>query len=587
VARMRRLPVPLFVLTVVLMASRTPIAGAAQGVTCGFGGGVVSITVHSPIGDVVLTRSGQGIVLFEGDVPVSCGTPGPTVSTADSVRLTDLTDGSIEFVLDLTGGRLEPGSTTEGAGQSEIEVTADLGEGLHDTVRVLGTGGPDVIEIGPGGIDLNDDVDADDLVTSNAEEHAAFGGNGADSIDGGGAAPGQGFPGKLSLSGGDDGDILIGGALGDTLEGGPDGDALTGGDGPDDLFGNGNADDLDGGNGSDRLDGGDGADTEVGGDGDDSFDQGVSSNGGDSMDGGAGTRDVVAYDRRSVGVNASPNGIPDDGQAGELDDIAADVEGLLGGAGPDDLAGGAAANFFEGGPSADDIDGAGGADSVTGGPGEDDLAGGAGDDIVNYFAAPGGMAVNLAAGAATGVHGPDTLAGFEDAGGSAHPDVLTGDGGPNGLVGRGGGDVLAGLGGSDELFGSAGRDVADYTSAPGPIVADLAAGSVEGQGTDSLSSVEGLVGGSFADVLLGGRAPNPLTGGDGADRLGGREGDDRMKGGPGADLLRGGTEADQLDGDGGNDDLRGQAGSDDLDGGPGRDRCLQGPGVGTEVRCET
>jgi Ca2+-binding RTX toxin-like protein len=559
-----------------LVAPISP-AAAAQGVTCAFGDGVVGITVEAPLADVVLTRSEQAIVVLEGDMPVECGDPGPTVSTADAVRLTDLTDGSIEFVLDLTGGLLGPGSTSEGPGQSEIEVTADLGRGLHDTVRVLGTGGADVIEIGSAGIGLNDDLDADDLVTSGVEEHAVFGGNGADSIDGGGTTGGQGFPGELSLAGGDDDDVLIGGAVRDTLEGGPDGDVLTGGDGPDELFGNGNVDDLLGGNGDDLLDGGDGGDTEDGGEGDDAFDQGPSSNGGDAIDGGLGTGDVVAYDRRSVGVNASPNGVPDDGEGGELDNVANDVEGLLGGTGPDALAGDAAENFFEGGPGADDIDGGGGADSVTGGLGGDDLTGGAGDDVVNYFTAPGGMAVNLAAGNATGVHGPDVMGGFEDAAGSAYSDVLSGDGGANGLVGRGGADLLAGRGGSDELSGSGGRDVVDFTSAPGPIVADLATGAAQGEGTDSLSSVEGMVGSAFADVLLGRAGPNLLTGGDGADRLGGREGGDRVEGGSGADDLRGGGE---------DDDLRGQSGPDALDGGPGRDRCLQGPGNGTEVRCE-
>jgi Ca2+-binding RTX toxin-like protein len=633
-----------------LVAQATP-AGAAMAVACSFSEvtRTVEVTASAPVGDVVIRRSGAEIEVLEGDIPADCVSTEPTVTTVDSVVLDDDSNGSVEFVLDLTGGRLEPGFTSEGPGQSEIEITADMGAGFHDTVRVSGTGGDDVIEFDGSGIDLNDDLDSDDLVTTNAEEYAVFGGNGEDTIDGGGASQSQGFADRLSLGGGDDADELIGGAIGDTLEGGADADSLVGGDGPDELFGDGGGDDLEGRDGADRIEGGDGGDQEAGGDGDDTFDQGPFSNGADSISGGGGTLDLVAFDLRSIGVAVALNGLPDDGQTGESDNVGSDVEGALGGAAGDDLTGTVADNIFEGGGGPDDIVGAGGADSVTGGPGADGLGGGTGVDTASYFSAPGGMVVDLVAGSASGPHGPDILDGFENVGGSGHADVLSGDQTLNELLGRGGDDVLtgqadqdllaggtgadqlaggpsdddlsggggndqlAGEGGDDGLDGDEGRDAADYSQTQAPVTADLGDGLATGDGTDTLSGIENLIGGPLEDVLRGGGVPSVLIGNGAADTLQGRGGPDQIDGGPGVDDLRGGTEDDDLDGgvgqdvmvagggadrlrgggegddlrgEEGRDELRGQGGNDSLDGGAGRDDCTQGPGAGPEIRCE-
>jgi Ca2+-binding RTX toxin-like protein len=114
-------------------------------------------------------------------------------------------------------------------------------------------------------------------------------------------------------------------------------DILTGSEDLDFLYGG-------DGNGNDTLNSGLGPDTVDGGNG---------------VDGGA----------RTVGVNVSLDGVANDGQAGEGDNVNATVEHVTGGGGPDTLTGSAAANYFYGGD---------GNDTLTGGDGNDNLQGGHG-----------------------------------------------------------------------------------------------------------------------------------------------------------------------------------------------------------------
>jgi Ca2+-binding RTX toxin-like protein len=581
-----RVPAALLAVAWILQAL---VVGASERVTCAFdasGTKTLSVTAEAPLGPVTMVRAGTEIQVLEDKAQVSCSGAEPHVDTVDAVRIVDRSIGSIEFILDLGSGPFAPGSSLVDPGEREIEVTVDLRDGAHDTVTVLGAGGPDQIELTDAGINLNADSDADDLVTLDVDEHALFGGAGGDSIDGGGAIEGQGFEGRLSISGGEDWDELTGGVSGDTLEGGPGIDELAGGDGADDLFGRDGGDTIQGGRGSDFLDGGDGPDIEEAGDGDDTFDQGSAQNGADQIVGGGGT-DAVAFDRRSSPVGTTLDGVADDGEAGELDNVGSDVEGVLGGSGADDLSGDGSANFFDGGAGPDTIEAGGGGDNVTGGPGADELTGGAGQDVVNYFGAPNGMIIDLRAGTTSGVHGPDTLGGFENASGTVHDDGLVGDQEANHLIGRGGTDRLAGGAGADELdggtsrdrlsgqegpdrmIGGPGRDVVDLSGAAGPVTIDLDAGSADGEGVDVLTGIEDAVGGGGADVLFGDVRANRLIGLAGSDRILGRGGNDELKGKTG------------------NDDLRGGRGDDRLDGGLGRDRCTQGPGSGTEIRCES
>jgi hypothetical protein len=135
------------------------------------------------------------------------------------------------------------------------------------------------------------------------------------------------------------------------LDGDPGNDVLTGGDGADMLWGSTGNDTLDGGAGGDYLDGGTGADV---------------------ISGGAGS-DTVHYDTRLSPVSVSLDGLTDDGEAGEGDNVMPDTENVVGGTAGDSLTGSAADNVLQGGPGDDTLDGGAGVDSLAAGDGNDTL----------------------------------------------------------------------------------------------------------------------------------------------------------------------------------------------------------------------
>jgi Ca2+-binding RTX toxin-like protein len=172
--------------------------------------------------------------------------------------------------------------------------------------------------------------------------------------------------------------------------------------------------------------------------------------------------------------------------------------------------------------------------------------------------------------------------------GSAFNDALAGDGGDNVLTGGKGNDVLTGGGGSD---------TAAYDTATAGITLDLSKAGAQntvGAGTDTLFSIENLVGSAFNDKLTGDAGANTLDGGDGVDTLS-YAGDTTgvsvtLGGGPGVggdaggdvfsnfENIIGGSKADQLAGDAGSNRLDGGAGDDTLTGGAGADVLIGGTG---------
>src|SRR3954454_344075 len=106
------------------------------------------------------------------------------------------------------------------------------------------------------------------------------------------------------------------------------------------LSGDAGNDTLNGAEGSDSLSGGPGNDTLNGGDGFDFLDGGAGS---DVLNGGAG-QDTASYSGRTNPVNLSLDGSANDGEAGENDQIANDIESLDGGDGDDTLTGTATAD---------------------------------------------------------------------------------------------------------------------------------------------------------------------------------------------------------------------------------------------------
>ena len=138
--------------------------------------------------------------------------------------------------------------------------------------------------------------------------------------------------------------------------------------------------------------------------------------------------------------------------------------------------------------------------------------------------------------------------------------------------------------GFDTLDGGNGIDTADYRFYTlGAINANLATGVVGFPGntnlTDTLVSIENLLGGSGNDTITGTTGDNALDGGLGNDSLVGGEGNDSLTGGRNADTLVGGVGDDVLNGSEGTDSLVGGDGNDTLIGGLGTDRLDGGLGA--------
>jgi Ca2+-binding RTX toxin-like protein len=304
--------------------------------------------------------------------------------------------------------------TLQGAGGDD-KLKASAG---CDADQLDGGAGADILFLG-GNTTAQGGLDNDDLVAAEADcptgHDTASGGDGTDqasfanvaatltvSLTGG--APNDGFGGAddfqgdieniragsggMTLIGNDGANELIGGAGNDVLDGRAGKDQLRGGDGIDlaDYSSRTVAVSLsnDGlGNDGDATDGGDGiwADVENlrGGSGDDTLTGNAAANvldggpGADSISGGAGV-DAVDYSTRTAPVNVTLGaGSRDDGEAGEEDTVAGDVEGAFGGSGADTLVGGAGDGFLVGGAGNDSLSDNGGVDSLDGGAGDDKI----------------------------------------------------------------------------------------------------------------------------------------------------------------------------------------------------------------------
>ncbi len=418
------------------------------------------------------------------------------------------------------------------------------------------------------------------------------GGAGGDRLDGGAGED------TLSYAGSGAG-VSVNLATGAVSGGDAQGDTIAGfehvvGSAHDDLLrGDDGANRLHGGAGDDWLWGGAGSDTLAGGAGDDVLEGGA---GADRLDGGAG-EDVLSYAGSGAGVNVNlATGAVSGGDA--QGDTIAGFEHVLGSAHADTLRGDGGANRLWGGAGDDRLYGGAGDDVLEGGAGADRLDGGAGEDALSYAGSVAGVNVNLATGAVSGGDAQgDTFTGFEHVAGSAHDDVLRGDGGANRLYGGSGADrlyggagsdalhggdgddVLEGGAGADRLEGGAGEDTLSYAGSGAAVYVNLATGAVSGgdaQG-DTIAGFEHVVGSAHGDLLSGDDGANRLSGGSGADWLYGNGGDDRLDGGSGGDVLYGRNGNDRLAGGSGADRLYGGAGEDVLEGGSGADR-LYGEG---------
>jgi RTX calcium-binding nonapeptide repeat (4 copies) len=300
-------------------------------------------------------------------------------------------------------------TVTEPAGGSAIIVEAAAGE-ANDLLIIQGASGFTVLENGAG-------------ATMTAGAGCAGSGNSA-------TCPAVGIT-QLSITLGDADDrATVGAPIAALILGGSGNDTLDGGGGQDVVRGQDGADNLSGGPGNDTLDPGSG---------------GASDH--DALLGGTG-QDGVSYGLRSVPVTTTKDGVANDGQAGENDNIGSDVEQITGGSANDTVGGGPAADVLVGGPGNDAVQGFAGDDELHGdgvpNAGSDNISGGPGNDRV------------------LGEGGPDTLsgdAGNDDMDGGTGDDTLLGGPDADRVGGGPDQDYVDGLRGADRIDGGPGPDV--------------------------------------------------------------------------------------------------------------------------------
>jgi len=351
------------------------------------------------------------------------------------------------------------------------------------------------------------------------------------------------------------------------LQGTQGADTLTGGADSDTIYGYGGNDTLKGGAGDDVLAGNDGNDILQGGDGDDYILGGA---GNDTLDGGTGN-DWAAYEDAAAGVKVDLNLTGTQNTVGAGTDKLTSIENLYGSAFNDTLTGNAEANMLVGGAGNDTVSGgkgddtlwgSAGNDTLDGGDGDDYLVGGAGDDVIkggagwdwsSYEDATAGVTVDLNKTTAqnTGGSGTDTITGVEHLYGSKFNDVLTGDAKDNYLWGDAGDDKLVGGAGDDHLSGGAGVniidggdgfDTVDYAFSDRAVVVELDVNKTRSRdGTmtisDTLNSIEAVMGSAYDDIIYGNAAENYLFGDAGDDMLVASGGNDTLDGGDGDDRV--------------------------------------------------
>ena len=185
-----------------------------------------------------------------------------------------------------------------------------------------------------------------------------------------------------------------------------------------------------------------------------------------------------------------------------------------------------------------------------------------GEDWVHFETATAPIHANLTTGIATG-QGTDTLVAVSGLFSGTYDDILIGDDGTNQLAGRAGTDTLIGHAGDDTLSGQQGDDIykggsgfdtAEYYDQAaadgldiGPMSVNLRTGIATGDGTDSLSSIEGATGSDKADTMIGDAKSNYFFWLFlGNDTVKARGGSDYVESSAGANVLSGGAGRDLL-----------------------------------------
>jgi len=526
-------------------------------------------------GDDQLAGDNQASRLRDVETSDDVLSGGPGIDTAGLWKHPKAT-GNIQ--VDLGAG------TARGQGRDELRSIESVRVDSVHSDELLGSPGDDIFFSGAGA-DVERGLGGDDRFIASEGDDRHEGGPGSDTID-----MSEAYQAVVSLIS----DTARSESTGldalnevENASGSEGNDVMTGDFDANELYGRGGQDVLRGLAGNDVLRGGfndfvpDLVDSLSGGPGDDLLDGGAP---GEETD----NRDEVDFTGSDIPVVVD---LTAGTATGEGNDTLVRVEDVIGSAGNDVLLGSEGTNELNGSVGDDRIEGRGGDDEMEGSPGNDTFVGGEGIDEVQFNYSPVAISVNLGAGAATG-QGADVITQVENARGTIHDDTLVGDAGPNLLVGglgddslaggegddflrgdRGedtlsgesgndvlwpgdgddvvgggdGNDAMAGSIGDDALDGGAGSDTVEYLNAISAVEVDLVAGTATGPATDTLTTMENVVGTRFGDEIFGNASANMLVGGEGLDQLVGLEGDDTLRGGLRADALDGGPGLDTVD----------------------------------------
>lgn len=194
-------------------------------------------------------------------------------------------------------------------------------------------------------------------------------------------------------------------------------------------------------------------------------------------------------------------------------------------------------------------------------PGDPDLSAGAQTMAIDYihaYSIPSTTSVTgVNSGASTGGSAKTTSTApvLDTHIGTSAADHVNGSTGDDHLEGLAGDDVLQGHAGNDTLDGGDGNDTVTYADAAVGVQVNLAVTDAQDThvGSDTLISVENLIGSAGDDMLTGSGQANNLNGMDGNDTLHGGDGGDVLTGSTGDDILQGGSGNDILNGGGGLD----------------------------------
>jgi Ca2+-binding RTX toxin-like protein len=441
-------------------------------------------------------------------------------------------------------------------------VAATVGGATAGPDTLNGTSGNDVIE-GLGGNDTINGGGGNDTICGDADSDAINGGTGDDHLEGGETGTDVdtvSFLGSEVGSTGVTASLLAGTATvfmaeTNTLT---EFENLTGSNGFDNLIGD---------NGPNTLDGLDRADNLTPLDGDDV----ISDPAGNTSD-----TDEVHYEN-----SPGPGGIVADLGAGTVDGTAA-------GAGTDTVSGVFGihgTNFNDvitGDANHNTIAGESGNDLLAGVGGSDNVIGQSGTDTATYATETGPIVADLSSLSSNNVTAPggnDSVFEVENLIGSPQDDQITG-----GMENN----VFDGLGGADQLNGGAGgTDTAAFNAIATGVTANLGTGTAIGQGSDTLTNIDNLLGSSQGDTLTGDGNDNAINGLAGSDAMSGGSGgvdtvsfaglaqgvDANLATGTASTIGPGEIDSlanfDNLSGSSQDDFLTGDAGANALDGGAG------------------